>query len=121
MREGAYVRSDGRKSTQVLRDCEALIASYGGSLRRLHDCARDPRDLEDKLLTFYGVGPVTVNIFLRELRPSGPRRLPILSRQLIESQKKLALISRATIESLFLRGLRLDLSGSGARIQPSNP
>ncbi len=26
MREGGYVRYDGRKSTQVLRDCEALIA-----------------------------------------------------------------------------------------------
>ncbi len=25
MREGGYVRYDGRKSTQVLRDCEALI------------------------------------------------------------------------------------------------
>src|ERR1035437_1735249 len=44
MREGGYVRYDNRKSTQVLRDCETLIADYGG-------------------------GPVTMNIFLRELRP----------------------------------------------------
>jgi hypothetical protein len=69
MREGGYVRYDGRKSTQVLRDCETLIADYGGSLRRLHDGARDARDLEERLLAFYGVGPVTMNIFLRELRP----------------------------------------------------
>ena len=69
MREGGYVRYDGRKSTQILRDCEMLIADYGGRLSRLHDSARDPCDLEQRLLTFYGVGPVTTNIFLRELRP----------------------------------------------------
>jgi endonuclease III len=69
MREGGYVRYDGRKSTQVLRDCEKLIADYGGSLGRLHDAARDAHDLEERLLAFYGVGPVTTNIFLRELRP----------------------------------------------------
>jgi hypothetical protein len=69
MREGGYVRYDGRKSTQVLRDCEKLIADYGGRLGRLHEAARDARDLEERLLAFYGVGPVTINIFLRELRP----------------------------------------------------
>jgi hypothetical protein len=84
MREGGYVRYDGRKSTQVLRDCERLLAEYRGSLRRLHDAARHPRDLEAMLLTFYGVGPVTANIFLRELRPywakADPEPLPIVKR-----------------------------------------
>ena len=69
MREGGYVRYDGRKSTQVLRDCEKLIADYDSSLARLHEAARDGRDLEQRLLAFYGIGPVTTNIFLRELRP----------------------------------------------------
>ena len=69
MREGGYIRYDGRKSTQVLRDCETLMTDYGGSLSRLHDAARDARDLEERLLAFYGVGPVTMNIFLREMRP----------------------------------------------------
>jgi hypothetical protein len=82
MREGGYVRYDGRKSTQVLRDCETLIADYRGSLRRLHDSARDARDLEERLLAFYGVGPVTANIFLRELRPfwakADPDPLPVV-------------------------------------------
>jgi hypothetical protein len=84
MREGGYVRYDGRKSTQVLRDCERLLADYRGSLRRLHDAARDARELEAMLLTFYGVGPVTANIFLRELRPywskADPEPLPIVKR-----------------------------------------
>jgi len=84
MREGGYVRYDGRKSTQVLRDCEMLVADYGGHLSRLHEAAHDARDLEQKLLAFYGVGPVTMNIFLRELRPfwakADPDPLPAVER-----------------------------------------
>jgi hypothetical protein len=82
MRDGGYVRYDGRKSTQVLRDCEMLMADYGGRLSRLHDTASDARDVEEKLLAFYGVGPVTMNIFLRELRPfwtkADPEPLPVV-------------------------------------------
>ena len=37
MREGGYVRYDGRKSAQVLRDCETVIADYGGRPSRLRD------------------------------------------------------------------------------------
>jgi hypothetical protein len=55
---------------------------YQGSPRRLHDMARDGKDLEARLLNFYGIGPVTVNIFLRELRPywkkSDPDPLPFV-------------------------------------------
>jgi hypothetical protein len=76
MREGGYVRYDGRKSTQILRDCETLRDEYGGSLRALHDAAQDRADLERRLLVFYGVGPVTANIFLRELRPFWPKADP---------------------------------------------
>jgi len=69
MREGGYVRYDGRKSEQMLRVCRSLLESYGGRLSRVHDGARDARDLEARLLALYGVGPTTMNIFLRELRP----------------------------------------------------
>jgi len=69
MREGGYVRYDGRKSTQILTDCEWLLEHYEGSLTRLHRLAKDSKDLENKLLEFYGVGEITANIFLRELRP----------------------------------------------------
>ncbi|MDH3690763.1 MAG: DNA methylase [Gammaproteobacteria bacterium] len=69
MREGGYVRYDGRKSEQILRDCQVLLDRYRGKLTELHDRSNNSRDLEDKLLEFYGVGPITVNIFLRELRP----------------------------------------------------
>ncbi len=69
MREGGYVRYDGRKSEQLLRDCSMLLDDYGGSMARIETLSVDSADLEARLLAFYGVGPVTVNIFLRELRP----------------------------------------------------
>lgn len=69
MREGGYVRYDNQRSTQILRNCETLLAEYEGSLNRLHDEAANTEDLEDRLVAFHGIGPVTANIFLRELRP----------------------------------------------------
>ncbi len=69
MREGGYVRYDEKTSREVLSNCKMLIDEYGGSFNRLHRESQGPRDLETRLLRFYGVGPVTVNIFLRELRP----------------------------------------------------
>jgi hypothetical protein len=39
-----------------------------GRPSQLHDAARDAANLEERLLALYGVGPVTMNIFLRELR-----------------------------------------------------
>jgi hypothetical protein len=69
MREGGYVRYDESKSTKILDACRMLLDVYGGKLSRLHAEAADQRDLERRLMAFYGVGPVTVNIFLRELRP----------------------------------------------------
>ena len=76
MREGGYVRYDGWKSTQILRDCEMLLGEYRGSLKQLHEAAADAADLEARVSRFYGVGPVTTNIFLRELRPLWPKADP---------------------------------------------
>jgi hypothetical protein len=76
MREGGYVRYDGRKSEQLLRDCQALIDDYGGRLSNVEAAAADAADLEARLEAFHGIGPVTVNIFLRELRPFWTRADP---------------------------------------------
>jgi len=82
MREGGYVRYDNQRSTQVVRDCETLLDEYDGRLNRLHETADDSDDLEGRVDAFYGVGPVTTNIFLRELRPfwekSDPDPLPVV-------------------------------------------
>ena len=101
MREGGYVRYDGRKSTQILRDCDTLVSDYGGSLKALHRSSDSPRDLEAKLRAFFGIGPVTVNIFLRELRPYWRHADPSMLPAVRELAKGLGLdlqsISRKTV------------------------
>ena len=84
MREGGYVRYDGKTSTQILRNCETLLQEYRGSLKELHKEAQNSKDLEGRLTNFYGIGPITTNIFLRELRPfwekANPEPLPIVKK-----------------------------------------
>jgi endonuclease III-like uncharacterized protein len=64
---GGYVRYDFSTATKLLEIAEALKERYG-SLEDLYSQAKDSRDLERMLLEFKGIGPVTINIFLRELR-----------------------------------------------------
>lgn len=84
MRQGGYVRYDGKKSDQILRVCDKLLKEYSGSLKALYQRAKNSKDLENKLMDFYGVGPTTANIFLRELRAfwpkSNPEPLPIVKK-----------------------------------------
>lgn len=102
MREGGYVRYDGRKSAQVLRNCEMLLAEYNGSLKMLHTIAGNSQNLEKRLLAFFGVGPVTVNIFLRELRPywqkADPPLLPVVVKTAAKLGLDLSVHNRKTIE-----------------------
>lgn len=101
MWEGGYVRYDGRKSSQILRDCETLLQDYGGSLAALHAASHSPDDLESRLLAFYGVGPITANIFLRELRPywrqADPEPLPQVTALAEELGLDLGAFNRKTV------------------------
>lgn len=65
--DGGYVRYDFSTASKLLDLVRQLQQSYG-TLTKLHRAARNPRDLEDRLMQFKGIGPVTTNIFLRELR-----------------------------------------------------
>ena len=84
MRQGGYVRYDEKTSNQILDDCKMLLNDYNGDLNLLHKKALDRKDLELKMEEFYGVGPVTANIFLRELRhiwkKADPEPLPIVKK-----------------------------------------
>jgi endonuclease III len=64
---GGYTRYDFSTATNLLGIVKTLKEKYG-SLERLHEESGSPSDLEKRLLEFRGVGPVGVNIFLRELR-----------------------------------------------------
>jgi len=107
MWEGGYVRYDGRKSEQILRDCQELLETYDGSLNRMHDLAADPNDLEKRVDAFYGVGPVTTNIFLRELRPFWEKANPEPLDLVVEEAKKLG-IDPASFDRKSLRFVRIE-------------
>lgn len=65
---GGYVRYDFSTATNILESMKILVEKYNGDIDDIHLKAKDSRDLEKRLMEFRGVGPVAVNIFLRELR-----------------------------------------------------
>lgn len=73
--EGGYVRYDFSTASRLLELMECLKRDYG-CLTNLYEQAKDSEDLEAKLQEFKGVGPTTVNIFLRELRTIWPKANP---------------------------------------------
>jgi len=64
---GGYVRYDFSTASALLDIMNNLKEKYG-SLSNLYKKSKDQMNLENKLKEFKRVGPVTVNIFLRELR-----------------------------------------------------
>lgn len=64
---GGYIRYDFSTATKLLRIMKTLKEKYG-NLERIHAESSSPSDLEKRLQDFKGIGPVGVNIFLRELR-----------------------------------------------------
>ena len=78
--EGGYTRYDFKTATKLLAVMTTLKERYHGDLENLAAAARDSADLEERLLNLTsGIGPATVNIFLRELRDVWPQAQPPLS------------------------------------------
>ncbi len=88
---GGYARYDFKTATKLLGIVEMLNKKYGGDLNRLHEEARDSVDLESRLMEFKGVGEVTVNIFLRELREVWQKADPLPGDTVIIAAHKLGL------------------------------
>jgi len=87
---GGYVRYDFSTASNLLEIASSLKERYG-SLEGVHAQAKDSQDLERKLLGFKGVGPTTVNIFLRELKGVWEKANPALSPVAKEVASKLGL------------------------------
>ncbi len=85
---GGYTRYDFSTATKLLGIMKTLKKRYG-NLEKLHAESRTPSNLENRLQEFKGVGPVGVNIFLRELRgiwekaKPTPSPMPVLTAQRI--------------------------------------
>ncbi len=106
--EGGYARYDFKTATKLLDVMTHLLDQYDGDLQRLHDVSSDASDLEGRLKGLdKGIGEVTVQIFLRELRGIWPKAQPTLSPLAVLAARDLALCSRmngnggdATVERL---------------------
>ena len=88
---GGYTRYDFSAATYLLGIMKKLEEEYEGSLENLHAKSSSPGDLERRLEEFKGVGPVGVNIFLRELRGIWDKAKPKPSPIAIATAKKIGL------------------------------
>ncbi|MEK6804895.1 MAG: hypothetical protein AABZ34_19875 [Nitrospirota bacterium] len=94
---GGYARYDFKTATKLLEVMRHLVDRYHGDLNQLHHAAKDARDLESRLTALgKGIGEVTVQIFLRELRDLWPKARPELSHLAVLAAKDLRLLSAAS-------------------------
>jgi len=90
---GGYVRYDFKTATKLLEVMAALKEWYDGDLNALHAQAQGPRDLEQKLMELgRGIGPATVNIFLRELRDVWEKADPLPQDLAVMAARNLGLV-----------------------------
>jgi hypothetical protein len=84
--EGGYTRYDFRTATRLLDLAARVGERYGGLIGELAH-QRDPAALERDLDALPGWGPVTVRVFLRELRGVWPGARPALDERALSSAR----------------------------------
>lgn len=96
---GGYVRYDFKTATKLLDIAGTLERHYRGDLNRLHEAAADQRDLEARLEALAkGIGAVTVNIFLREMRGVWPKAAPLPSDLVVTAARNLGIIPQRMVD-----------------------
>jgi endonuclease III len=92
---GGYTRYDFKTADKLLEVSENLLRYYIGDLNLLHDMAVDGEDLKRRVMALgKGVGEVTADIFLRELRGVWPKARPALSPYALKAARKLGLVKK---------------------------
>jgi endonuclease III len=99
---GGYVRYDFSTASNLLSITKELKEKYG-SLEGLHRQSSSPKDLERRLQEIKGIGPVGVNIFLRELRGIWEKAKPKPSKMAIKVAEKIGLENIEPYESALVR------------------
>jgi endonuclease III len=109
---GGYTRYDFSTASNLL-DIMRNLREHYGNLEEIQARADSPRDLEKMLMEFKGVGPVGVNIFLRELRGIWKKADPAPSNLATQVAQKLGLKYVGDFESQLVR-LHLEYCKKGA-------
>lgn len=97
--KGGYTRYDESTATNLLELSKKLKEEYG-SIGNLYQQATSKTDLEKKLKDFKGVGPTTVNIFLREMRGVWDYAKPKISPPGEKMAQKLGIEDKEEIKEL---------------------
>ncbi len=116
---GGYVRYDFKTATKLLEMSETLVSEYRGNLNTLHSLATDSRDLENRLRSLAkGIGDVTVNIFLREMRGLWEKSNPLPSDLVVAAARDLGLIPKAMKDRERILKILLNIwAGEGMSIR----
>lgn len=64
--EGRYVRYDESTAERLLKLSEKLQNEYGGKISNIQAASENRKEFEKRLREFEGIGPKTVEIFMRE-------------------------------------------------------
>ncbi len=64
--EAHYVRYDETTATRLTALSKKLLEEYSGKIREIHSRSESCGEFEKRLAEFEGVGPKTVEIFMRE-------------------------------------------------------
>lgn len=103
---GGYVRYDFSTASNLLEIAKKLKQKYG-SLDNLYLQAKDSEDLERKLSEFKGVGPTTVNIFLREIKSvwekASPPPSPLAKKVIEKLGLEEEVLNEPSLESRLVR------------------
>jgi len=91
---GGYTRYDYRTATRLQELSEVLDTRYGGRVSAIAHRARTPAELEGALDALPGWGPVTVGVFLRELRGVWDLADPPLGALAADAGRHLQVLSR---------------------------
>ncbi len=116
---GGYARYDFKTASKLLDICDALIKGYKGNLNIMHSEALDPRDLEEKLKALgRGIGDITANIFLREMRGIWEKANPLPSDLVVMAAKNLRIIpSDLRDKGEILARLKRKWTGEGMKMK----
>ena len=114
---GGYTRYDFRTATRLRELGAVLEQRHGGRVGKLLEGARSYDDLVARLDGLPGWGPVTVRVFLRELRGVLPYAEPPLDHRALQAAERYGLVAPGTGTTSGLALLRRHAERAGADIR----
>jgi endonuclease III len=119
---GGYVRYDFKTATKLLDLCGALTENYHGDLANVHAAATDLRDLEERLKALAkGIGEVTVNIFLREMRGIWKKAAPLPSDLVVTAAKNRRIVPKNVKDRTKILGLLMEAWKASGKMKKDFP